>query len=83
MALATKFVLTLKKFQNRMYRFFVNFKMEPGGVITSSTLLGPVFVWIQQNYLRLLLIVRYFDFRIFLGLLPRGTYQRKSGHENE
>jgi len=31
----------------------------PGGVITSSTLLGPVFVWSQQNYLKFLLTVRY------------------------
>jgi len=32
----------------------------PGGVTTSSTLLGPVLVWSQQNYLKFLLIVRYF-----------------------
>jgi len=32
----------------------------PGGVTTSPTLLGAVLVWSQQNYLRLLLIVRYF-----------------------
>ena len=32
----------------------------PGGVTTSPTLLGPVLVWSEQNYLRLLLIVRYF-----------------------
>ena len=32
----------------------------PGGVTTSPTLLDPVLVWSQQNYLRLLLIVRYF-----------------------
>jgi len=32
----------------------------PGGVTTSPTLLGPVLVWSQQNYLKLLLIVRYF-----------------------
>ena len=30
----------------------------PGSVTTSPTLLGPVLVWRQQNYLRLLLIVR-------------------------
>ena len=36
------------------------------GVITSPTFLGPVLVWSQQNYLRLLLIVSYF----LLGLLP-------------
>ena len=29
------------------------------GVTTSPTLLGLVLVWSQQNYLRLLLIVRY------------------------
>jgi len=32
----------------------------PGGVTTSPTLLGLVLVWSQQNYLRLLLTVRYF-----------------------
>jgi len=32
----------------------------PGGVTTSPTLLGTVLVWSQQNYLKLLLIVRYF-----------------------
>ena len=31
-----------------------------GGVTTSPTLLGPVLVWTEGNYLRLLLIVRYF-----------------------
>jgi len=31
----------------------------PGGATISSTLLGPVLVWKQQNYLKLLLIVRY------------------------
>jgi len=30
-----------------------------GGVIASPTLLGPVLVWSQQNYLKLLLTVRY------------------------
>jgi len=38
------------------------FVQGPGGVTTSPTLLGPVLVWDQQNYLRLLLIVRYFGF---------------------
>jgi len=33
----------------------------PGGVTTSPTLLGTVLVWSQQNYLRLLFIVRYFE----------------------
>jgi len=32
----------------------------PGGVTTSPTLLGPVLVWSHQNYLGLLLIVRFF-----------------------
>jgi len=36
------------------------FAKGPGGVTTSPTLLGPILVWSQQNYLRLLLIVRYF-----------------------
>jgi len=31
----------------------------PGGVITSPTLLDPVLVLSQQNYLRLLLTVMY------------------------
>jgi len=35
------------------------FVQGPGGVL-SPTLLGPVLVRSQQNYLRLLLIVRYF-----------------------
>jgi len=34
------------------------FVQGPGGVTTSLTLLGSVLVWSQQNYLRLLLIVR-------------------------
>jgi len=36
------------------------FVQGPDGVTTSPTLLGPVLVWSQQNYLKLLLIVRYF-----------------------
>jgi len=32
----------------------------PGGVTTSLTVFGPVLVWSQQNYLKFLLIVRYF-----------------------
>ena len=32
----------------------------PGGVTAPPTLLGPVLVWSQQNYLRFLLIARYF-----------------------
>jgi len=35
------------------------FVQGPGGVTTSPTLLGPVLVWSQQNYMRLMLIVRY------------------------
>ena len=35
------------------------FAQGPGCVTTSPTLFGPVLVWSQQNYLRLLLIVRY------------------------
>jgi len=35
------------------------FIQGPGDVTTSPTLLGRVLVWSQQNYLRLLLIVRY------------------------
>jgi len=30
----------------------------PGGVTISPTLHGPILVWKQQNYLKLLLIVR-------------------------
>jgi len=36
------------------------FVQGPGGVTTSPILLGPVLVWSQQNYLRFLLIARYF-----------------------
>jgi len=36
------------------------FVQGPGGVTTSPTLLGPVMVWSQQNYLKLLLIVKHF-----------------------
>jgi len=35
----------------------------PGGM-TKSLLLGPVLVWSQQNYLRLLLTVRYLPPRL-------------------
>jgi len=34
----------------------------PGGVITFPILLGPVLVWSQNNYLRVVLTVRYFQF---------------------
>ena len=44
---------------------------EPGGVTTSPTLLGPVLVWSQQNYLWLL--VDHDVFRDLLGLLPPRT----------
>ena len=37
------------------------FVQGPGGVTTSPTLLGPFLVWSQQNYLRFLLIARYFE----------------------
>jgi len=42
----------------------------PGGMTTSLILLGPVLVWSQQNYLRLLLTVRY---------LPRDSPKEKPG----
>ena len=32
-----------------------------GGMTTSPTLIGPDMVWSQQNYLRLLFVVRYFE----------------------
>jgi len=50
------------------------FVQEPGGVTTSPTLLGPVLVWSQQNYLRLLLIVRYSGAprAAALATLPKG-----------
>jgi len=38
---------------------------RPGRATTSLTLLGPILVWSQQNYLRLLLTMRY------LPLCPR------------
>jgi len=37
------------------------FDQGAGGVTTSPTLLGPVMAWSQQNYLRLLLILRCFE----------------------
>ena len=51
------------------------------GVTASPTLLGPVLVWSQQNYLRLLLTVRYSKFSY--GCCLRNPPERKSGHENE
>ena len=52
-----------------------------GGVTASPTLLGPILVWSQQNYLKLLLTVRYSKFSY--GCCPRNAPLRKSGHENE
>jgi len=57
------------------------FVQGPGGIPTFPTFLGPVLVWNQQNYLRFLLIVRYFGFS--WGCTPRDSPERKSGHENE
>ena len=48
----------------------------PGGVITSPTLIGPVLVWSRQNYLRLLLTVRYFESSC-PATLPRGKPNMK------
>jgi len=53
----------------------------PGGVRTSPTLLGPAFVCSQQNYLRLLLTVKYFRFS--WSCCPRDPPPTKSGYENE
>jgi len=50
-------------------------------VITSPTLLGPVLVWRQQNYLELLLTMRHFDSSY--GCCPCVLPHRKSGHDNE
>jgi len=55
--------------------------LGPGGVITSPTLLGPVLVWSQHNYLRLLKNGTYFV--TSYGFCPGGPLQRKSGYENE
>ena len=46
-----------------------------GDVSESPTLLGPVLVWSSQNYLRLLLIVRYFG--SFQGCCPRLSPKEK------
>jgi len=43
----------------------------PGGVTSSPTLLGPVFVWSQQNYLKLMLTVRFPSPR--MDVAPAGT----------
>jgi len=50
------------------------FVQGPGGVTTSPTLLGHVLVWSQQNYLRLLLTVRYFESSY--DYCPRGDFVR-------
>ena len=54
----------------------------PGGVTISPTLLGSILVWKQHNYLKLHAVDREV-FRVLLGLLPRDSAQRKSGHKNE
>jgi len=46
-----------------------------------TTLFGPVLVWSQQNYLRLLLTVRCFAYS--WGCCHRHHPQRNGGHENE
>jgi len=56
------------------------FIQGPGGVTASPTLLGPVLVWSQQNYVRLLLIREVF--RVILGLLPTRLSTIKEGNEN-
>ena len=44
-----------------------------GGRTTSPTLLGPVLVWSQQNDLKLLLAVMYFDYQgCWPATFPRG-----------
>jgi len=52
-----------------------------GGVTTSPTLLGPVLVWSQQSYLKLLLTVRYFGSS--WGCCPRDPPYRKRGRDDE
>jgi len=47
----------------------------PGGVTASPALLGPVLVWSQQNYLRLLKTVTYFESSCGC---PRDPPERKS-----
>jgi len=49
----------------------------PGGGTTSPTLLGPVLMWIQQNYLKSLLTVKYLE--SCLGCCPSDPPQRKAG----
>jgi len=52
----------------------------PGGVTTSPTLLSPVLVRSQQNYFKLLLVMRYFESS--KGCCTRDPPQRKPGYEN-
>ena len=53
-----------------------------GGVTKSPTLLGPVLMWNQQNYVGLLLNVRYFE-SSWSCCCSRDRSQRKRGNENE
>ena len=69
------------KFQSTPTESCSKFDQGPGGATTSPTLLGPVLVWSQQNYLRLLLIVRYFGSS--WGCCLCDSPQWKPGHENE
>ena len=50
----------------------------PGGVTTSPTVLGPVLVWSQRNYLRLLLTLGYFK-SSSKGCCPATLLRRKAG----
>ena len=50
-------------------------------IITSPILPVPVLMWSQQNYLKLLLTVRYFDSS--WGCCLRDPPNRNRGHENE
>ena len=52
----------------------------PVGLTTSPTLLGPILMWSQQNYLKLLLIARYSK---SYGCCPTTLPMRKSRHENK
>jgi len=55
-----------------------NVVQGPGGVTTSPTLLGPVLVWSQQNYLKLLLLIVRF-FKSSYGCCPRQNRTFRSG----
>ena len=54
------------------------------GVTASPTLLGPVLVWSQQNYLKLLLTVRYskFSMDVAPATFPRGEAGIKMNEMN-